>query len=954
LYEIVTKITKFRMSHNIDERSASSVHTTKWNGNYGSTAMAGVGRAGFIRDPAGLLMSIIRTLAASEDDHQRESEKERLEEAFAENDEKLDELVSANYEELAVSIKQFGKIGDRISDSRKRIKKVKDDLQQCKSLLYCRQDELRKLWIEGVEHKRVLHLLAQIEEVKRAPQKVDDFLSKKFYLHATSLLTRTINALETELIKVEALHDIKNELTSKKLQMHEVLIGELHRQIYINSLNANNKTKFPESYKKNLDQRDSNEDEAKIGKFGELALDLEDLSKDPSDDPFTLMRVLVESLACLQRLPETVEAIKTRMDRHINDIIIHSTVEVTDRVFKDDNKSEDNPKRLLELLKLLFKKFHCIVEAHAHVLGCINKVESDKQLDVNVYELESVWLKVQSVLQILLHDYLDADNVAAASQQVAGIGFSEGGSLSLHFRKGRVNRARVAKLFRFDASSHAISMNTYMREQRAQRRSESFSGSVAPLMDLSTQKVCKPNPRNITVIFSPLKQFINEIESSLGYSGEKKCSLHEFITDYVQDVFIRQIQYELKKDFDAALKVTDPLKVLAEPSKQEGACKCLLQSAVVADQCMWFLFDLTTSLDTYHDHFLTMAYSLVQEYKEVSIQSYRGVVQPESEDQRIFSATWVKESKVLEQLKQLHNWLVVQNPAMQNVSSVQQAFADEAHFFSERMENVVLGKNSLIEDCSSLKDIACLHETLEWFAARLLSFITKIKEYAPSDTLQVLHNLHRDYVSMSDICLLCLHIELRMHCFYQLTPMLMNNSYDIRGWESMEHDFQITKLTKWLSAADESLKISLQPPKYRYCFEGLGHQVATIVIGGAKHIKRISSSGVKKMCRNIFTLQQCLTNITMSRESHLDAARQFYEMLYLMPDDLQVQVVEQGVRYSEEDYVEALGLVQRSKPGSGSEALQLSRAQRLRAIVREQTYKKEYAEQMLQESETKK
>ena len=37
-------------------------------------------------------------------------------------------------------------------------------------------------------------------------------------------------------------------------------------------------------------------------------------------------------------------------------------------------------------------------------------------------------------------------------------------------------------------------------------------------------------------------------------------------------------------------------------------------------------------------------------------------------------------------------------------------------------------------------------------------------------------------------------------------------------------------------------------------------------------------------CRNIFAIQQNLTNITMSREGDLDRARQYYELLYSNPD----------------------------------------------------------------------
>lgn len=60
---------------------------------------------------------------------------------------------------------------------------------------------------------------------------------------------------------------------------------------------------------------------------------------------------------------------------------------------------------------------------------------------------------------------------------------------------------------------------------------------------------------------------------------------------------------------------------------------------------------------------------------------------------------------------------------------------------------------------------------------------------------------------------------------------------------------------------------------------GLGHLISCILINGAQYFKRISESGIKKMCRNIFVLQQNLTNITMSREADLDFAR--YESCYI-------------------------------------------------------------------------
>ena len=50
-------------------------------------------------------------------------------------------------------------------------------------------------------------------------------------------------------------------------------------------------------------------------------------------------------------------------------------------------------------------------------------------------------------------------------------------------------------------------------------------------------------------------------------------------------------------------------------------------------------------------------------------------------------------------------------------------------------------------------------------------------------------------------------------------------------------------------------------------------QDSTNILNPNKLMTRISPAGVKKICRNIFTLQQALTNITMNREPALDQAR---------------------------------------------------------------------------------
>lgn len=71
---------------------------------------------------------------------------------------------------------------------------VKENLLSCKMLLHCKRDELRKLWIEGIEHKHVLQLLDEIESIKQVPQRLESYMASKHYLHATDMLVSRLIA----------------------------------------------------------------------------------------------------------------------------------------------------------------------------------------------------------------------------------------------------------------------------------------------------------------------------------------------------------------------------------------------------------------------------------------------------------------------------------------------------------------------------------------------------------------------------------------------------------------------------------------------------------------------------------------------------------------------------------------------------------------------------------------
>nr|XP_042699159.1 exocyst complex component 4 isoform X2 [Chrysemys picta bellii] len=413
---------------------------------------------------------------------------------------------------------------------------VKENLLSCKMLLHCKRDELRKLWIEGIEHKHVLNLLDEIENIKQVPQKLEQCMASKHYLNATDMLVSAVDSLEGPLLQVEGLSDLRLELHSKKMNMHLVLIDELHRHLYIKSTNRvgqRNKekgkisslvkdaspvplidvTNLPTHWKFLDASQFSTPGSSSVREVSVLEIK-EDMELDPEENSTVFMGILIKGLAKLKKIPETVKAIKDRLEQELKQIVKRSTTQVADSGYqKGESLSQENqPRLLLELLELLFDKFNAVAAAHSVVLGHLQQtVVSPSSLydgDVKLYDMADVWVKIQDVLQMLLTEYLDMKNTRTASEPSAQLSYaSSGREFAAFFAKKKPQRPKNP-LFKFESSSHAISMSAYLREQRRELYSRSGELQGGPDDNLieggGSKFVCKPGARNITVIFHPL------------------------------------------------------------------------------------------------------------------------------------------------------------------------------------------------------------------------------------------------------------------------------------------------------------------------------------------------------------------------------------------------------------------------------------------------------------------
>ncbi|XP_038174647.1 exocyst complex component 4 [Arvicola amphibius] len=943
------------------------------------------------KDPSGLLISVIRTLSTSDDVEDRENEKGRLEEAYEKCDRDLDELIVQHYTELTTAIRTYQSITERITNSRNKIKQVKENLLSCKMLLHCKRDELRKLWIEGIEHKHVLNLLDEIENIKQVPQKLEQCMASKHYLSATDMLVSAVESLEGPLLQVEGLSDLRLELHSKKMNLHLVLIEELHRHLYIKStsrvvqrnkekgkMSSHGKDASPgplidvtniSTPRKFLDATQYSTAGSSSVREMNLQDIKEDLECDPEENSTLFMGILIQGLARLKKIPETVKAIKERLEQELKQIVKRSTTQVADSGYqRGESLTVDNqPRLLLELLELLFDKFNAVATAHSVVLGYLQDsvgTQPMQQEEIKLYDMADVWVKIQDVLQMLLTEYLDMKNTRTASEPSAQLSYaSTGREFAAFFAKKKPQRPKNS-LFKFESSSHAISMSAYLREQRRELYSRSGELQGGPDDNLieggGTKFVCKPGARNITVIFHPLLRFIQEIEHAMGLGPAKQCPLREFLTVYIKNIFLNQVLAEINKEIEGVTKTADPLKILAnaDTMKVLGVQRPLLQSTIIVEKTVQDLMNLMHDLSAYSDQFLNMVCVKLQEYKDTCSSAYRGIVQ--SEEKLVISASWAKDDDISRLLKSLPNWTNMAQPKQlrpkreEEEDFIRAAFGKESEVLIGNLGDKLIPPQDILRDVSDLKALANMHESLEWLAGRTKSAFANLSTsqmLSPAQEshvnmdlppvseqiMQTLSELAKSFQDMADRCLLVLHLEVRVHCFHYLIPLAKEGNYAIvANVESMDYDPLVVKLNKDISAMEEAMSASLQQHKFQYIFEGLGHLISCILINGAQYFRRISESGIKKMCRNIFVLQQNLTNITMSREADLDFARQYYEMLYNTADELLNLVVDQGVKYTELEYIHALTLLHRSQTGVGDQTVQNTRLQRLKEIICEQ------------------
>lgn len=79
---------------------------------------------------------------------------------------------------------------------------------------------------------------------------------------------------------------------------------------------------------------------------------------------------------------------------------------------------------------------------------------------------------------------------------------------------------------------------------------------------------------------------------------------------------------------------------------------------------------------------------------------------------------------------------------------------------------------------------------------------------------------------MAEKCLLMLHLEIRVHCFFHLLPLARTKN----SLPQDEQDSEVKEFGRDLEQYYTTLSKYIVPNKLKYLFDGLGHLCASIFI----------------------------------------------------------------------------------------------------------------------------
>lgn len=521
----------------------------------------------------------------------------------------LKAIVHEHHQGFNSSIGTFHKIQSSIQASQKRVRVLKESLNQSKVSLASTDPEIRKLAVASHSYEEIVHTLSEIEELRLVPDQLEARISEKRFLTAVGILQKALRRIRApELDGIGALNELRNYFANQEAALMDILTEELHDHLYLKSPYC--QERWQTLAKMNGGGvKGKQENVATMKPFYEVldGMDLtepmvEDPSRNPEADTFYYIELLVEALNKLGRLESAVNNIKQRLPVELFAIVNETNSEadqkhpsslrggISSAQGKDIFGTREAGMRadaIDDLLRNLYGKFEAIAEGHRvfhDVVKSILRREGTTDSSPLLGSFRELWNLYQNEIRSLLHNYVtsDADLYQFSSSPRQGPdGGRHGGRGEVLFQFSDTDAKSVGMKIEYQdlegiikAAVPGLMSGSHRgadgkRQQRyltdsslgraGSRRINSTAAYDSKLGGSATQKsLVEPSVFNMSLLLPPTIAFLQRLKNIVPPSSDIVTStLTSFLDNFLVNVFLPQLEETLGKLSDSVFEESD-------------------------------------------------------------------------------------------------------------------------------------------------------------------------------------------------------------------------------------------------------------------------------------------------------------------------------------------------------------------------------------------------------------
>ncbi|KAM3961932.1 LOW QUALITY PROTEIN: exocyst complex component secretory 8 [Aphomia sociella] len=902
------------------------------------------------KETSGLLMSVIRTLSASETNEQREKERAKLEKEYKKSDARLDELVAAHAQEIMDVMQKFSAVGAALRAWGQRGEAATARLAACRGLLRLRRNDLRRLWADARTHHYALDMLTDIERVVVSERAAGGAAAAGRWLAAACTLRAALAAARTRLAHVHALHATRHHLETKKLELVEAVLRRISEAVYggghalVRRPTARRRAAL-------LLAELTKSEEVTDEYLQDITPDFE-ASLSEEDKTFeTTVMISLEALGVLDQLKEATEKFKVQIQNELLEvidsvsrrIIEEGDVEVDieceeDGEMPDADGVTETGRPLARLISSLSEEFRACAARNRRLLQLWRAALQKHRLsDVSLHTEQHYWSAVQQVLQLLLAEYLDIESVAPARAGAGpALGAGPGGAapaakdlrLADYFARKRPQRRRH-KLFKLEAASE-VSVRVVSRRR-------------APV-------VCRADPALLHAALPPLHALCAHIEPLTG-GGE--CSLRAFLADYVRTGECARLAAAARARIDAAMRAPAAWRERGAPPASphpQATHRYAMSEHNMYPHPNHYPHPHATHRWKYRVVFTCCA------------EGWRAVERAGAAARRCGAcgggaalracaaalaalaahcraaprappappappasraARWLADDDIVRFLQSLPNWraLLDHEAARHDAQELKDAYEREADTLVSTLGDGAVTRREIVADITQLADIALLCASMDWLCANVKTIPSLVSAPLPGGGgtikltdkfLNEINSAAMIFEEISHKCLLFLHLEMRIACVHYLGQEEREEGGAGGGGAGGAADDSAqgggaARLAHALLSFHEQAASVLAPHMLAYIMDGVGEMMSAAVVWRWQGESGGRRGGAGAGAR-LALLRHCLAALQLPHAG-LHRAHAYLHLLACTPQEIITSIREKGAQFSELQYLNALKVI---------------------------------------------